>query len=51
MDNAICREAEAVVVVAPEQVQTVAAVIEEAEAMFREEYKDREMRYTDDSGA
>ena len=42
MDNAICREAEAVVVVAPEQVQTVAAVIEEAEAMFREEYKDRE---------
>nr|WP_294680428.1 aminoacyl-histidine dipeptidase [uncultured Anaerotignum sp.] len=42
MDNAICREAEAVLAVASEQVQQVQAIVEEIDQVFREEYKDRE---------
>lgn len=39
MDNAICREAEAVIALAPEAVEKAAALVSELGEVFRQEYK------------
>lgn len=42
MDNAICREAEAVICIDPAKEAEAAALVAELQEMFRNEYKDRE---------
>ncbi len=46
MDNAICRESEAVICIVPEKESEAAAFLEEMEKTIQEEYKDRESGIT-----
>lgn len=46
MDNAICREADAVILIAPEQEGAVRNLLAELEKMFQEEYISRETAIT-----